>query len=101
MRNWNRWGDWDTLGMRGTCSPGFKLVSSGDEQQILPGAFADSSAQTMVPYSHVLWAALWWGIAAGAVNKAANFVRGQARQTPGSVPPTASRLAEVSVELQA
>lgn len=92
---------WDTLGMRGTCSPGFKLVSSGDEQQILPGAFADSSAQTMVPYSHVLWAALWWGIAAGAVNKAANFVRGQARQTPGSVPPTASRLAEVSVELQA
>lgn len=91
---------WDTLGMRGTCSPGFKLVSSGHEAQILPGAFADSSAQTMVPYSHILWASLWWGIAAGAVNKAAQFVRGQARQNPGTVPPTATRLAEVSVQLQ-
>ncbi|HYF17102.1 MAG TPA: acyl-CoA dehydrogenase family protein [Ramlibacter sp.] len=91
---------WDTLGMRGTCSPGFKLASSGDAAQILPGAFADSSAQTMVPYSHVLWASLWWGIAAGAVNKAATFVRGQARQNPGTVPPTAGRLAEVSVQLQ-
>lgn len=92
---------WDTLGMRGTCSPGFRLASSGDEAQILPGAFADSSAQTMVPYSHILWASLWWGIAAGAVAKAAQFVRGQARQNPGTVPPTASRLAEVSVQLQA
>ncbi|MGZ5846773.1 MAG: acyl-CoA dehydrogenase family protein [Ramlibacter sp.] len=92
---------WDTLGMRGTCSPGFKLVSSGVEEQILPGAFADSSAQTMVPYSHILWSSLWWGIAAGAVAKAAQFVRGQARQTPGTVPPTAQRLAELQVQLQA
>lgn len=91
---------WDTLGMRGTCSPGFKLVSSGDERQILPGAFADSSAQTMVPYSHILWSSLWWGIAAGAVGKAAQFVRGQARQNPGTVPPTAQRLAELQVQLQ-
>lgn len=91
---------WDTMGMRGTCSPGFKLVSSGAEEQIVPGAFADSSAQTMVPYSHILWASLWWGIAAGAVAKAAQFVRGQARQNPGTVPPTAQRLAELQVQLQ-
>jgi acyl-CoA dehydrogenase len=91
---------WDTMGMRGTCSPGFRLESSGPEEQIVPGAFADSSAQSMVPYSHILWASLWWGIAADAVGKAANFVRGQARQTPGAVPPTASRLAEVSLQLQ-
>jgi acyl-CoA dehydrogenase len=91
---------WDTLGMRGTCSPGFKLSSSGLEEQILPGAYAESSAQTMVPYSHILWASLWWGIAAGAVAKAAQFVRGQARQNPGTVPPTAARLAELQVQLQ-
>ena len=91
---------WDTLGMRGTCSPGFKLVSSGAEEQILPGAFADSSAQTMVPYSHILWSSLWWGIGAGALAKAAQFVRGQARQNPGTVPPTAQRLAELQVQLQ-
>jgi acyl-CoA dehydrogenase len=91
---------WDTLGMRGTCSPGFRLESSGPEEQILPGAFADSSAQTMVPYSHILWSSLWWGIAADAVARAANFVRGQARQAPGTVPPTAARLAEASMSLQ-
>ena len=91
---------WDTMGMRGTCSPGFRLESAGPETQIVPGAFADSSAQTMVPYSHVLWSSLWWGIAADAVGKAANFVRGQARQNPGTTPPTATRLAEVSLLLQ-
>jgi acyl-CoA dehydrogenase len=92
---------WDTLGMRGTCSPGFTLESSGPEEQVLPGSFADSSAQTMVPYSHILWSALWWGIAADAVARAAEFVRSGARKNPGTVPPTAIRLAEVSSKLQA
>ena len=91
---------WDTMGMRGTCSPGFKLQSAGSARQIVPGSFADSSAQTMVPFSHILWASLWWGIAADAVGKAAQFVRGQARKNPGTVPPTATRLAEVSMQLQ-
>jgi acyl-CoA dehydrogenase len=92
---------WDTLGMRGTCSPGFKLESVGPEEQIIPGSFADSSAQTMVPYSHILWSSLWWGIAADAVARAAEFVRASARKNPGTVPPTATRLAEVSTQLQA
>jgi acyl-CoA dehydrogenase len=92
---------WDTLGMRGTCSPGFKLESSGSEEQIVPGPFAESSAQTMVPYSHILWASLWWGIAADAVGRAAEFVRAGARKSPGTVPPTATRLADVATHLQA
>lgn len=91
---------WDTLGMRGTCSPGFRLESSGPVEQIVPGAFGDIAAQTMVPYSHILWSALWWGIAADAVNRAATYVRGEARKKPGTVPPTATRLAEVSAQLQ-
>ena len=94
-------GSWDTLGMRGTCSPGFKLDAEGDEAQILPGSFADCSAQTMVPYSHILWSALWWGIAADAMARASSFVRGQARKQPGTVPPTAHALADASVQLQA
>jgi acyl-CoA dehydrogenase len=92
---------WDTLGMRGTCSPGFKLESGGPVEQIIPGSFADSSAQTMVPYSHILWSSLWWGIAANAVARAAEFVRSAARKNPGTVPPGATRLAEVSTQLQA
>jgi len=92
---------WDTMGMRGTCSPGFKLESTGPEEQVIPGSFADSSAQTMVPYSHILWSSLWWGIAADAVARAAEFVRASARKNPGTVPPTATRLAQVSTQLQA
>lgn len=91
---------WDTLGMRGTCSPGFKLESGGAAAQVLPVPFGDISARTMVPYSHILWASLWAGIADDAYGKAAAFVRGQARKTPGSVPPTAQRLAALSVQLQ-
>ena len=94
-------GSWDTLGMRGTCSPGFRLDASAPRAQILPVPYADISAQTMVPYSHVLWAALWAGIAADAHARAAAFVRGQARKSPGQTPPTALRLAELTATLQA
>ena len=91
---------WDTMGMRGTCSPGFKLVSSGPEEQVLPGSFADASAQTMVSYSHILWSAVWLGIAGDAMARAAAFVRGEARKTPGVVPPKATHLAKMSAEMQ-
>lgn len=91
---------WDTLGMRGTCSPGFRLESSGPLEQVLPAPFADIAAQTMVPYSHILWSSLWWGIAADAVARAATYVRGEARKRPGMVPPSATRLAELTTLLQ-
>ncbi len=92
---------WDTLGMRGTSSPGFRLESCGPVDQIVPGSFADSSAQTMVPYSHILWSSLWNGIATDAVARAGAYVRAEARRKPGAVPATAPRLAKVSAELQA
>lgn len=94
-------GAWDTLGMRGTCSPGAKFSGRGAAAQILPGSFADSSAQTMVPYSHILWSAVWTGIVTDAMARAAAFVRAGARKNPGSVPPNAVRLAQAHVELQA
>ncbi|HET6431957.1 acyl-CoA dehydrogenase family protein [Dyella sp.] len=94
-------GEWDTLGMRGTCSPGAKFSGHGSIEQIIPGSYADASAQTMVPYSHILWAALWSGIAADALGRAAAFVRAGARKNPGSVPPNAVQLARAQVELQA
>ncbi len=94
-------GTWDTLGMRGTCSPGAKFDGRGRADQILPGSFADASAQTMVPYSHILWSSLWWGIAADAIDRAATYVRAEARKKPGTVPPIATRLARAHVDLQA
>lgn len=91
---------WDTLGMRGTVSPGFKLVSGAPAEQIFPVPYGDIAAQSMVPFSHILWSALWYGIAAGAHGKAAQYVRGVARKNPGTTPPTAVALAELTVELQ-
>jgi len=92
---------WDTLGMRGTCSPGFKIQASGPAWQVLSCAFADSSAESMVPYSHVLWAALWGGIAHGALQRAAMAVRASARKSPGQTPHTAHMLAGAVADLQA
>jgi acyl-CoA dehydrogenase len=92
--------NWDTLGMRGTCSPGFRLRANAPMQQILPVPFADCSAQSMVPYSHLLWASVWYGIAQGAAAKAGRFVRAAARKRIGVVPPSAARLAALSTDLQ-
>lgn len=93
-------GTWDTLGMRGTCSPGFMLKSKGHVDQILPLAFGDIASRTMVPFSHILWSAAWLGIATSAVSRARAFVRAAARKTPGITPPSAMRLAEVMNLLQ-
>jgi acyl-CoA dehydrogenase len=93
-------GSWDTMGMRGTCSPSFKVFAQGPEDHVLPLPFADIASHTMVPVSHVLWASVWLGIASSAVSTARAFVRQQARAKPGTVPPTAVRLAEVASLLQ-
>lgn len=93
-------GEWDSLGMRGTCSPPFKMRSEGHGDQILAPPFADIASHTMVPFSHILWASCWLGIATAAVTRARAFVRVQARAKPGATPPTALRLAEVVSTLQ-
>ncbi len=93
-------GEWDALGMRGTCSPPFKMTSAGGSDQILAQPFADIASHTMVPFSHILWASCWLGIATAAVGRARAFVRMQARAKPGTTPPTALRLAEVASTLQ-
>ena len=93
-------GSWDSLGMRGTCSPPFLMKSSGKVEQILSTSFGDIASQTMVPFSHVLWANCWLGIATAAVSKARAFVRSQARAKPGITPPSALPLAQVASDLQ-
>jgi len=93
-------GQWNTMGMRGTCSPPFLMTASGDVAQIMEVPFGAMSAQTVVPVSHLLWGGCWTGCASAAVNKARAFVRGQARAHPGTVPPTALRLAELVSMLQ-
>jgi acyl-CoA dehydrogenase len=88
------------LGFRGTCSSGFTLTAHGAADQIVPTPFDEILSQTMHPYSHIVWGALWTGIAADAVNQARAFVRVEARKTPGETPISAVRLAEVDLLLQ-
>lgn len=91
--------DWDTLGMRGTCSPGFRLQASCWPDQVLPVPFATIAAETMVPVSHLLWAHVWLGLSANAFDRAQNFVQAQARLNCGTTPPAARRLAELSAHM--
>lgn len=90
-------GEWDTLGMRGTCSSGFVIRGKCLADQVLPVPFATIAAESMVPVSHVLWGHVWLGIATDAFDRAQNFVRVQARQDLGKIPATASKLADLSV----
>jgi acyl-CoA dehydrogenase len=91
--------DWDTLGMRGTCSPGFVVRATCLPGQVLPVPFSTIAAETMVPCSHILWAHVWLGLSSDAVMRAQNFVREQARQNPGTTPPSALRLSELSAHM--
>ncbi|KQU07899.1 acyl-CoA dehydrogenase [Rhodococcus sp. Leaf7] len=90
-------GTWDTMGFRGTCSPGFMLRASGSAEWVVPATYSDISAQTMLPTAHVLWGGAWLGIADAAVRKARKSVQKLARKTPGVTPPSAARLAELLV----
>ena len=87
-------GSWDTIGMRGTVSPGFVVRASGDAGQVLTDSFGDIAARTMLPVSHLLWSHVWLGIAGAALEKAGGFVRAEARKQPGTTPASATRLAE-------
>ncbi|CAG2146081.1 hypothetical protein LMG31506_03319 [Cupriavidus yeoncheonensis] len=91
---------WDTLGMRGTCSNGFRLEARGHTDQILPVPFGEIADATMTPVSHILWSALWTGIAADAVQRAKSLFQGQARARPGTLPPSATRVAEAVAIIQ-
>jgi acyl-CoA dehydrogenase len=91
---------WDALGMRGTCSDGFRLRLFADAAQILPTPFADIVSQTMLPVSHLLWSSVWLGITADAVSRAREYLRQQARSIPGSAPPSSPRLAKAVGHMQ-
>ncbi len=92
-------GAWDTLGMRGTCSPGFVVRAQFAADQVLATPFAEVMTQSLVPLSHILWSHVWLGIATEAFERARAFVRTSARQKPGEPLPAAQRLSHVMAEL--
>ncbi|MEU6813668.1 acyl-CoA dehydrogenase family protein [Streptomyces sp. NPDC046860] len=72
-------GEWNTLGMRGTRSAPLELRGLVDAGQVLDEPFGSLATRSMVPVSHVLWAAAWTGVAAGAYRRAVHCSRARAR----------------------
>jgi acyl-CoA dehydrogenase len=91
---------WDALGMRGTCSGGFKLIASGTREQVLPVGYDEIHARTMMPVAHLLWSGAWTGIAAAAVERARAFVRKAAHRADATMPPGAAHLTRAAASLR-
>jgi acyl-CoA dehydrogenase len=91
---------WDALGMRGTCSAGFKLTASGASEQILPENYDEIHARTMMPVAHLMWSGAWAGIAAAATDRARAFVRKATQRADGELPPGAAHLTRAIASLQ-
>lgn len=94
-----RLSEWDTLGFRGTCSPGFEVKSIGNAAQVFPEPYARIHSRTQHPVAHILWASLWVGLGSDAVNRARQVVKAEARKNPGVMPISATRLAECDLVL--
>ena len=92
--------EWDTLGMRGTCSAGFALKALGSTDQILPVPYDKIHAQTMTPVAHLCWSSVWSGIAASAVERAQTFTRKAARGAGGQLPPGAAHYTKATSSLR-
>jgi acyl-CoA dehydrogenase len=91
---------WNTLGMRGTCSAGFKFEGNGEGEQVLPVPYQTIHSHTMMPVAHLTWSAVWTGVAAAAVERARRFVRTTARRNAGQLPPGAAHLTRATMSLR-
>ena len=91
--------EWETLGMRGTCSAGFELKFNGSSEQIFPEGYDRIHAQTMTPVAHLCWSSAWAGIAAAAVERAQLFIRKAARGAGGQLPPGAAHFTTAKMTL--
>ena len=91
--------EWETLGMRGTCSAGFELKATGSAEQIFPEAYGKIHTQTMTPVAHLCWSSAWAGIAAAAVDRAQLFIRKAARGAGGQMPPGAAHFTAAKMSL--
>lgn len=92
--------DWDSIGLRGTCSRAFRLTADVSSEMIFPEKFAmminDGGSQSR----QILMSAVWVGLAEAAAARAHSYVREVGRRSIGTTPPVALRLAEMATELQ-
>lgn len=95
-------GEWDTLGMRGTCSPPYKITVDTPAANLIGTPFGVVASHRMVPWSHLLWAAVWEGIATSAFDNAAKAARKKARKKLAAGEDFGEpRLGDIHAQLQA
>ncbi len=92
--------EWDTLGLRGTCSRGFRIVAEVDPELIYDAPFATMANEGLGQARQLMLSSVWVGIAEAAAAKAHEYVRAAARRSVGVVPRGALRVAEIVGELQ-
>ena len=93
-------GGWDTLGLRGTASMGYRLNALVSADRVIPEPYEAISTESMLPVCHVLWASVWLGMARALLETSRQYVRAAARRSIGSVPPGAAKLVDLIAELE-
>lgn len=91
--------EWDSIGLRGTCSRSFRLNATIDPELIQPVPFSVIGSAGGLQTTMVLLSSVWVGIADSAAAKAHAYVRAAARRDLSGVPKSALRLAELSARL--
>ena len=96
-------GEWDTLGMRGTCSRPCRITATLAPEMVIAD-YATVFVRTSLPVSNLLLSSVWLGLGEAAAARAHAAVRSQARRLrtadPDAPPPTSAlRLAELGVVL--
>lgn len=91
--------EWDTLGLRGTCSRSYEIHAEVDESLIFPVPFSVVANEGGGQVRQLFLSAVWVGLAESAAARAHAYVRAAARKSIGTVPPGALRVAEISAEL--
>jgi acyl-CoA dehydrogenase len=90
---------WNTLGLRGTCSYGLRIRANVSNDAIFPVPWSDVMNGGFIQARHVLAGSAYVGIAEAALREAHTAVRAEARRSIGTTPPSASRLAELLLEV--
>ncbi len=91
---------WDTLGLRGTCSQGYRLSGPVARGSVFPVPFATIANDGGGQVRQLLLSAVWVGLADAALARAHAFVQAAARKAVGTVPPGALRVAEIAERVQ-
>jgi acyl-CoA dehydrogenase len=91
---------WDTLGMRGTESPGMRLRAALPAGQIIgePGDFRTIAIECMIPAGHLAWSAIWLGAARGVLSEVLAMVRARGQERLTDL--TAARLARARIDVE-